>query len=430
LTTFGLPMSGRALPPARLSEIVRAYLLSFFNKFLKREDNHLLDGPAPAYPEVMQFLSESSRSAEPEYPCAELVQGSEGNLYGTSQYGGTNAAGTVFRLTPEGALTTLVSFTGTNGSHPVAAVTQASDGNFYGTTEYGGANGNYGTVFQMTPAGTLITLLSFNGTNGSYPAARLAQASDGSFYGTTASGGAGAYGTVFRVTSTGALTTLVSFKNTDGAGPLAALVEGADGSFYGTTSRGGNLSVNSGGGFGTVFKMTPAGVLTTLVRFNGNNGGGPAGALVLGSDANFYGTTPYGGDLNLNGGLGFGTVFKMTPAGALTRLVIFGGANGSYSIGPLVQGSDASFYGTSYGGGAGIGGTVFKMTSLAAQTTLVSFNGDNGFRLPAGLLQATDGSFYGITQFGGTNGAGTVFQLSLAGTLKTLITFGAHSNHP
>ena len=130
----GTPRSGQFLPPAEATQIVRAYLLSFFNKFLSGEDDHLLDGPSPAYPEVLQFLSTSSRLVSPAYPSAPLVQGSDGNFYGTTPYGGANNGGTVFQVTPAGALTTLVSFNGTNGSHPVAALVAGSDGNFYGTT--------------------------------------------------------------------------------------------------------------------------------------------------------------------------------------------------------------------------------------------------------------------------------------------------------
>jgi uncharacterized repeat protein (TIGR03803 family) len=208
-SVWGMPMSGQFLPPGRASQIVRAYLLSFFDKFLQGEDDHLLDGPSSAYPEVVQFISVSSSSVPPEYPAAALVQG--------------------------------------------------NDGNFYGTTASGGTKANNGTVYQMTPAGMLTTLVSFNGTNGSYPAAGLVQGSDGNFYGTTVSGGAGGLGTVFRVTPAGVLTTLVSFGKTNGAAPLAALVQGSDGNFYGTTSLGGNLSLNNGAGYGAVFKMTPAG---------------------------------------------------------------------------------------------------------------------------------------------------------------------------
>jgi len=429
-SAWGTPMSGQFLPPARLNQIVRAYLFSFFNKFLQGEDDHLLDGPAPAYPEVVQFFSVSSSAVPPEYPAAALIQGHDGNFYGTTEYGGTNNKGTVFQVTPAGVLTTLVSFNGANGSHPAAALVQGDDGNFYGTTVSGGTNGNQGTVYQMTPAGTLTTLVCFNGTNGSYPAAGLVQGSDGYFYGTTVSGGTRGFGTVFRMTAAGGLTTLVSFSNTNGAAPLAALVQGGDGNFYGPTSLGGNLSLNTGAGCGTVFKMTPAGVLTTLVQFNGTTGGYSVAGLMQGTNGNFYGTAEYGGSLSANDGYGFGTVFAMTPAGALPALVMLNLTNGYNPAAGLTQGSDGNFYGTTDGGGTGGAGTVFQLTPAGVLTTLVSFNGANGNNPHGGLVLGTDGNFYGTTEYGGANGLGTVFQVTTNGTLTTLASFGGQTNTP
>jgi uncharacterized repeat protein (TIGR03803 family) len=412
-SAFGTPMSGQFLAPFRVSQIVRTYLLSFFNKFLKGEDDHLLDGPSPAYPEVMRFLSTSSFSS------AALAQGGDGNFCGTTAYGGASGAGTVFHVTTNGALTTLVSFNGTNGSHLVAALALGTNGSFYGTTQNGGTNGNNGTVFQMTPAGALTTLVSFNGINGSHPAAGLVQGSDGNFYGTTLLGGANGFGTVFKMTSAGALTTLVSFDGDNGTFPLAALAQGTNGNFYGTTVGGG-----TNGGNGTVFEVTPAGVLTTLVVFYGSNGDYPAAGLAQGSNGDFYGTTPYGGNN------GFGTVFQVTPAGALTTLVSFNGANGSYPVGGLVQGSDGNLYGTTGTGGAGGFGTVFQMTPAGALTTLVAFNGPDGSQPYAGLVQGTDGNLYGTTEFGGPGALGTVFQMTPAGVLTTLVALGGQTNAP
>jgi len=423
---FCTPMSGQLLPPARACEIERAYLLSFFNKFLQGQDDHLLDGPSPAYPEVLQFLRKSGLSVGPQYPSAALVQGSDGNFYGTTEYGGASGMGTVFQATTNGTLTTLVSFGATNGSYPFAGLVQGSDGNFYGTTQYGGTNGNYGTVFQMTPAGTLTSLVSFNGTNGNYPAAALVQGTNGNFYGTTESGGASGMGTVFEVTSSGVLTTLVSFNNTDGAVPLAGLVQGTNGNFYGTTFQGGNLSFGGllgNSGIGTVFQMTPTGGLPTKFEFSGGNGANPAGGLVQATNGNLYGTTSIGGNLNANAGWGFGTVFKMTPGGAMTPLVSFNLTNGYNPTAGLVQGSDGNLYGTTDGGGTGVGGTVFKMTPAGALTTLVSFNGADGNSPQAPLVKGTDGNFYGTTEYGGANGLGTVFQVTTNGTLTTLVSF-------
>jgi uncharacterized repeat protein (TIGR03803 family) len=424
----GTPMSGQFLAPPRVSQIVRAYLLSFFNKFLKDEDDHLLDCPSPAYPEVLQFLSKSTVSNAPAYPKGGLVQDNDGNLYGTTAYGGESGDGTVFKVTTNGLLTILVSFNGANGSHPFAGLVEGSDGNFYGTTAFGGTNGNSGTIFQITSSGALTTLAQFNGANGSYCVRRLVQGSDGNFYGTTAGGGADNFGTVFKMNPGGTVSTLVSFTGGDGSAPFAELVQGSDGNFYGTTAAG------SASGGGTVFKMTPAGTLTTLVSFTGVNGLYPGAALVQGTNGMLYGTAYDGGTTALNGGAGFGTVFRMSTAGAFTTLAQFNGvADGFYPLSGLVQGSDGNFYGTTAAGGTGGsmgGGTVFKMTPVGTLTTLVSFNGANGNSPQAPLIQASDGNFYGTTTYGGPNGGGTVFQVTTNGVLTTLVAFGSQANSP
>jgi uncharacterized repeat protein (TIGR03803 family) len=414
---FGVPLSGQLLPPARVTQIVRTYLLSFFNKFLQGEDDHLLDGPSPAYPEVMQFLSASSISVPPKYPTAALALGADGNFYGTTEYGGASGDGTVFQVTTNGTLTTLVSFNGANGSHPAAALALGGDGNFYGTTKYGGTNANNGTVFQMTPAGALTTLVSFHGANGSYPVAGLALGSNGNLYGTTEYGGASGDGTVFEMTSAGALTTLISFSSGAHANPVAALAQDTHGDFYGTTD--GGLSAD-----GAVFQMTPLYALTWLVSFSVGNGANPAGGLAQGSDGNFYGTTEYGGSS------GDGTVFQVTTNGTLTTLVSFNGANGSHPAAALALGSDGNFYGTTADGGPNGDGTVFKMTPAGALTSLVSFNGADGSNPQAPLVQGSDGNFYGTTEHGGASGCGTVFQMTPAGALTTLVSFGIQTNAP
>jgi len=417
---WGTPVSGELLRGARVSQIIRAYLLSFFNKHLRGQDNHLLDGPSPAFPEVLQVLSSPGVSGPPAYPSAALIQGSDGNFYGTTGYGGASGFGTVFRMTPDGTVTTLVSFNGANGFHPGAKLVEGAGGSFYGTTAFGGTSGNNGTVFQVTSAGTLTTLVTFDGTNGSHPAAALVLGTNGDFYGTTLRGGAKNLGTVFRMNLEGALTTLVSFNGANGSTPFAALVQGTDNNLYGTCSSGG-----AGGQYGVVYKLTQAGGLTTLKAFGGSNGENPAGGLIQVSDGSFYGTTEFGGDLGTDAGYGFGTVFKVTSDGTLTRLAVFNSANGSFCISALVQGSDGNFYGTTAGGGSGGGGTVFRMTTSGVLTTLVTFNGANGSTPVAPLIQGSDGNFYGTTEFGGAGGLGTVFKVTPAGELTTLVAFGS-----
>ena len=238
-----------------------------------------------------------------------LVQGADGNFYGTTEYGGTNGDGTVFRMTTNGALTTLLSFNGFNGAQPYGALVQGTDGNFYGTTPVGGTNGDGTAVqndnqwhadhigFRSTASMALpawragardrrqflrhhqerrsqrcwhgvqhddqwhtVLLVSFDYTStGGYPAAGLVRGTDGNFYGTTEFGGTNDSGTVFSVTTNGTLTTLVSFDGTNGSEPVGALVQGADGYLYGTTEYGGT------NGYGTVFRMTTNGALTHIV---------------------------------------------------------------------------------------------------------------------------------------------------------------------
>jgi uncharacterized repeat protein (TIGR03803 family) len=337
-------------------------------------------------------------------PYAALTLDTDGNFYGTTVYGGgSNAAGTVFQVTTNGTLTTLISFSVTNGAWPYAALTLGNDGNFYGTTFYGGSSG-YGTVFKVTTNGVLTRLISFNSSNVARPEAALTLDTDGNFYGTTAYVGGNDYGTVFKVTTNGVLTTLVSFNCGNGGYPYAALTLGNDGNFYGTTYYCGSS------GDGTVFQVTTNGYLTTLVSFNANNnasnGTDPQAALTLGNDGNFYGTTYYGG-----GSSNVGTVFRVTTNGVLTTLVSFNGTNGANPYARLTLGNDSNFYGTTEYGGSSNVGTVFRVTTNGVLTTLVSFNGTNGANPYAALTLGNDGNFYGTTEGGGSSNVGTVFRL-------------------
>src|SRR4030095_14685530 len=165
------------------------------------------------------------------------------------------------------------------------------DGNFYGTTSTGGPKAN-GGVFRVTPGGILTPLFSFNNTNGSTPLGGLVQANDGNLYGTTALGGTNSnFGTIFKVTNNGVLTTLFNFHFTDGKVPSANLIFGNDGNLYGTTQFGGFTEGNpAANGLGTVFRITTNGVFTSLVLFQRTNGSNPQAPLVLGKDGNLYGT--------------------------------------------------------------------------------------------------------------------------------------------
>jgi uncharacterized repeat protein (TIGR03803 family) len=362
-----------------------------------------------------------------EDPSAPLAQGTDGNFYGTT-YTTAIDNGTVFKITPSGGLTTLYTFTGsTDGGYPVGALTlttggvfygttsegtafkitsagnlttlitldgppeagllQATDGNFYGTTVYGGLYG-FGTIFRMTASGAVTYIYNFCSqdgcTDGAEPQAALIQGTDGNLYGTTTVGGTGGgndcslattgCGTVFKITLEGALTTLYSFCShancSDGAFPHDSLAQDAEGNLYGTTRWGGTglFCPIQGPGCGTVFKITRTGKLTTLHSFckgsTCSDGDFPLAGLALGTDGNLYGTTPTG---VVGAPSVYGTIFKITPSGALTTLYTF-----------------------------------------CSQP-----NCTDGYDPDVNLMQATNGSFYGTTPYGGSNGYGTVFSLSV-----------------
>lgn len=358
------------------------------------------------------------------YPGATLVQGTDGNLYGTTSGGVQvdNNVGTIFKIAPSGRLTTLYVFCSLfncgDGAVPAGALLQSANGQFYGATYSGGAHGQ-GTAFAFTPGGGLTTLYSFCTAtfcpDGANPTGGLVQAANGDFYGTTENGG-GAYGEAFKMTPAGALTVLESFGGSNGLGPYAGLIVGGDGNFYGTTGYGGSNTR-----YGTVFRLTPAGAFTILHSFDSTDGAYPTSSLVQGTDGNFYGTTSEGGANNV------GTVFKMTPAGALTTLHSFDGSDGWYPYAALIEGTDGNFYGTTYQAGANNAGTIFNITPGGVLTTLHDFDTSDGAHPYAGLLQDTNGTFYGSTANGGADNFGTLFSLDagLSPFVKTEPTSGS-----
>jgi uncharacterized repeat protein (TIGR03803 family) len=346
-------------------------------------------------------------------PYAGLVQGGDGFFYGTTAYGGPYGRGTVFGMSTAGSLTMLNGFAADNceGNTPSAPLVQGNDGNFYGTTYEGGCGGTYpqGTVFSIDTFGSLKTLHTFDAdTEGGHPSAALIQGRDGNFYGTGYSdddSGIG-NGTVFGINTSGSLTMLYRFSWYDGGYPLASLLDGGDGKFYGTTSRGGE------NGAGTVFSIDSAGNLTTLHNFDGTDGADPEGGLAKGNDGFFYGTTS-------SDGPDWGTVFRIDRSGGFQTLYRFNGGNdGANPQGNLVLAGDGNFYGVAAGVGPQWGvpayrGTIYRMTSSGELTTLHTFNGEDGMYPNGGLLLASDGRFYGTTTAGGPYDAGVVFRLTV-----------------
>ena len=392
----------------------------------------------------------SSTGASP----GPVVQGFNGDFYGTTQGGGKRGYGAIFEITPKGKLGGLYSFCSepkcADGEYPLGLV-QATDGDLYGTTQ-GTSSGPYGTVFKVTSAGELTTLHTFcsqtDCADGQNPWGGLIQASSGNFYGTTFFGGANraagicydlGCGTLFEIAPSGKLTILYNFCSLpnclDGANPVSSLVQGSNGNFYGVASGGGAADA------GTVFEITSAGKLTTLysfcARISCSDGQQPNG-LVQASNGNFYGTTVLGGETGYNNG----TFFEITSVGRFSTLYSFcaegvcsDGANPNPGV---VQGSSGRFYGTTYCGGLSNScndfsygpGTVFEISPTGKLTTLHSFcsqtNCDDGQGPVAGLVQSTSGKFYGTATFGGADDDGTFFSLgvSLEPFVETLPTTG------
>jgi len=364
----------------------------------------------PITPTNVTFTSLASfASTVGTYPYSGLTQGRDGNFYGTTTEGGIYRVGNIFKITTNGTLTSVFAFNDADGAIPYGGLILAQNGAFYGTCDTGGAYAD-GTTFSYVSGGAFTLLTSFNGNNGMYPVSAMVQGTDTNYYGIASEGGPYGYGTVFRLSGlVGDQTTLVAFDGNNGAYPSPILVQGSDGNFYGTTENGG-----TNGGNGTVFKLSPAGQLTTLYAFSGlNDGGIPVAGLVAGVDGNFYGTTYLGGTN------GSGTVFKITPGGALTTLWSFtGGNDGAEPWGGLVQALDGNLYGTTQIGGVYGAGTLFQISPGGNFATLVQFDGFIGSEPTGNLVQGTDGNLYGTTQTGGSSDVGTVFRLSINGPLQ------------
>ncbi len=317
------------------------------------------------------------------YPWASLVQGVDGSYYGEAQgIPQNNDLGGVFKITSSGTFTTVHHF------------------------EVGNPQG---------PAG---------------PIGGMVRASDGSLYGISEGGGPYIAGTVFRVGTDDAVATIYNFCSLgancpDGATPWAPPIQGADGNFYGTTAGGGTTTCRYG--CGTVYRLTPGGSLTTLYSFHQTDGANPHARLLLANDGNFYGTTFHGGSMQ---GLcatysapGCGTVFRITPSGVLTTLHTFclqsDCADSGTPTGGLIQGSDGYLYGMTGPVAPNNIATIYRMSLQGDLTTLYKF--PKGWSTLDQLLQAPDGNFYGMVCCGGT--PGSIFSMKPDGTVTTLHTF-------
>jgi uncharacterized repeat protein (TIGR03803 family) len=310
--------------------------------------------------------------------------------------------------------------TTSDGSYPSGAFLQGRDGNFYVAAGYESDRSSVGAVFRFAASGAQSVFYTLGPPLNADTifASDLIQGSDGNFYGVSAAGGSSNSGALFRITPAGVATVIYWFRgyavSTDGYAPYT-VIQGKDGNFYGTTTCGGiNDLVGDCSSGGIFFRITPGGAETVLHDFGGGTDGiEPTGKLIQASDGNFYGVTTTGG--SANGGI----VYRMTPAGAETVLHAFGADSRVDGIGPtgLIQGSDGNLYGTTTGGGVYGWGTVFRMSLAGATTVLYSFSGFDGLpgfadgAGPTGLVAASDGSLYGTTMYGGAYNVGAIFAL-------------------
>lgn len=363
-------------------------------------------------------------------PFTGLVASSTGDLYGTTAGGGAYNLGTVFQIDRSGKEKVLYSFAGTpDGSDPGALV-EGGNGELYGTTATGGSD-NYGTVFKIDSSGQETVLYSFaGGIDGFSPAGPLISDPQGNLYGVTGSGGTGGYGTVFKLASNGTKTILHSFSDhPDGTYPNGGLARDTAGNLYGTTYTGGP-DPSCGffaTGCGIVFKVTPAGKETVFYSFDNRNapedGYQPSGNLISDSAGNLYGTTQDGGSDGL-----YGTVYQITPSGKETVLYSFYGDNdGENPYAGVVRDAAGNLYGTTQEGGnkgpcyngffySGCG-TVFKISPTGQETILLVFNAANGESPYGSLLLDSKGNLWGTAAGGGSqecaqDGCGVVFKLS------------------
>jgi uncharacterized repeat protein (TIGR03803 family) len=371
--------------------------------------------PQAVYGQAFEVVGSFGAAPDGGEPSSALVQATDGNFYGTATHVGAFGVGTVFKLTPAGTLTTVYDFNGPDGAFPYGGLIQASDGDLYGTTLKGGV-WDKGTVFKLTITTLrLTTIHSFSGPDGVYPLARLVEASDGNLYGTTSKGEYGPgnsivnLGTVFRIDRTGHLTTLYDFTPAhggDGSSPVGPLIQASDGNFYGTTQNAGRF-----GSHGTVFTIDVAGSLTTLYSFNGPDGAGPSSGVIEATDGHFYGTTADGGASDA------GTIFKLDVAGTLTTVHNFSESGGATAWAGLLQADDGNMYGTTVEGGTSNQGIVFVLHPAGWVTVLHHFNGADGALPYGGLIQGGDGRLYGTTVRGGPANEGVVFRLTLGADL-------------
>lgn len=354
---------------------------------------------AQTYSVVYNFGDVVKDAVSPQYS-GIIAQGRDGNLYTTTPYGGANDVGAVIRITPAGQVTVLYSFSiaDPNEAYPFSGLTLGADGNLYGTTT-GDLEQSTGKVFKVTTNGQLTFLHTFSLGDGYRPFAPPILAADGNLYGTTTVGGALTYGSVYKITPSGQFKTIGSFEYSNGRYPIAPLMQGIDGNFYGTTWEGG------ASGIGTVFKVTSKGKITAIHNFNWYDGAYPRAPLVQGSDGNLYGVADEGGDN------AYGVIFRVSTKKKFVALHSLTAADGEYSSAGLVLGTDGNFYGNTYGS-TNFGNIYRITTAGKFSIQHSFDNTNDGSHPEITLTQHTRGILYGEAMNGGSHGYGTFYSLN------------------
>jgi len=402
----------------------------------------LLAAVAASQTRTLTVLHTFTGGADGANPMSEIIRDSAGNLYGTTQHGGSTTfcggigCGTVFKIDSHGNETVLYSFTGgADGSVPLGGVIRDSAGNLYGTTIVGGASG-CGIVFKLDRNGNESTLYTFTClADGGYPSGSLVRDTAGNLYGTTVGGGnfncvqgfGGSCGTVFKLDPTGTETVLYSFQGTtDGSMPFAGVVMDGAGNLYGTASNGGHEDPNAfcdAFGCGTIFKIDATGAFNVLYTFlGGKDGDEPRGPVALDGTGNLYGTA-FRSPNSTSCSFGCGVIFKVNSAGKETVLDTFVGGNKAASPeqSKLLRGTGGVIWGTTPLGGASGEGVMYRVDPGGKETDLHIFTGGADGGTPVGgVVRDSAGNFYGQTAYGGDKtcspgggtGCGTVYKIA------------------
>src|SRR5579872_299219 len=374
----------------------------------------IFNATPPAHAQTETALYSFANHADGGAPNGALVRDAEGNLYGTASGGGsfkacTYGCGVVFKVAPDGTETVLHTFTGgADGSTPVAGLLRDANGNLYGTTAFGGSvrprcQRGCGVVFKLSPEGTETVLHTFaDGTDGAFPESALIADAQGNLYGTAQSDPPTTLhpcGLVFKLTPGNSLTTFGVCNVQD----LSGLVQDSLGNLYGTSAVGGSF------GLGTVFEVTSGGQSSILYSFAGgaNDGTTPIASLLLDQQGNLFGPTFSGGPYSA------GTIFELNSQQQEKVIYNFDVSDGFYPHGGLIGGSQGNLYGTTENGGGYGSGEVFQLSPSGEETILYSFTGSVDGGVPQGTLLGDNlGNLYGVTIFGGTFNKGVVFKIS------------------